>query len=298
MANLLRYKDQPEAQSVLLYGAPFTGKTHMLGELAKEFNVLWIDLDNGKSTLLASLPDDALERIEYIHLKDTPQNPCAVLTLLSMFESTAPGWICEKHSAWNCLACRAEKANAFQIDLTKLTPANNWVIVVDSGTQFAQSGLMYVCQKKNISFEDGDKASFTIWNMQGMYINKLFSMIQQGNNHVAVTAHEFEVQMPDKTKKIVASIGTRAVATNFGKYFDNMIRLAKIGTKHEAYSLTTDAPQCETGSRFEVDIRKPDTTICDFFKLPANVTAGGKVTNVASPALGQAGLSKYAPPKT
>lgn len=288
MARLSTYKAEEEAQRLLIFGAPKTGKTLQLGKLARKFKLLWLDLENGKDTLF-QLPKEYLDNIEYISIKDTSINPIAVSTVSKMVESTTPGYICEDHSEWCCAKCAAKKSSFFQIDMKQLTARNGWIIVVDSGTQFALSSMLHTCDKNNISLESGEKASFTIWGMQGVYIDKLFSMFQNGPWHLAVTSHEIEVTMPDKSKKIAPSIGTRNVAANFAKYFQHTLRATRVGGTYKVFSMAKDAANCEVGNRWNLDITKPGVDICDFFELPAGLHAGATVTKIATPQLGSSG---------
>jgi hypothetical protein len=270
MRSLLKYKaTSSKAEHVLIYGAPKVGKTRKMGELAKKFNLLWIDLENGVSTLMDSCTDEQLDKIEYIRIPDSTINPIACETLLKMFESTTPGYICTDHGVWCCDLCAKQKDTFFKINLKELTPANNWVIVIDSGTQFALSSFHKVCNKNNISLESGEKTSFTIWGMQGVYIDKLFSMMQISNNHVIVSGHEIEVDMPDKSKKIAPSIGTRKVAANFGKYFDHVIRATKDAGGYKLSCDPIKSFSCEVGSRWSLNAQTAD--IADFFIKPAKV---------------------------
>lgn len=281
MARLLKYKGQPSAQRVMVFGPPKSGKTSLLALLAAQYKILLLDLERGKETLMAACSDSELDNIEYINIPDSPTNPIADSTLLDMWESRK-GWICEQHGVWKCPLCTKLASEFFQINLDELTPENGWIICIDSGTQFGQSAFHYICNKNKVSLEDGDKASFLIWGVQGAHIEKLFGMIQAGKNHVLLIAHEIEVEMPDKSKKLVASMGTKRVASNFGKYFDHVIRLSKQAGKHKQMSLTS-AINAETGSRWGLDINDPRVSILDFFVKPdwavdQKATTGSGVT--------------------
>jgi len=271
MATLLKYKQENlplTTRRLLIYGAPKTGKTALIGQLASKYKLLWLDTESGVDTLMATCSDAELGNVEYIGIKDLPSSPKADETLLRMFESKTTGYICKEHSTWNCPLCLKDKANFFPINMNELTPANGWIIVIDSGTQFGLSAFNHICNQNNITLADGDKASFAIWGVQGAHIDKLGTLIENGKWDVALTAHEVEVEMVDKSKRIVASMGTRKVASSFGKYFTDVIRVYKTAAGHKAASLTTDLPNCETGSRWGIDLAAPNTTIHDFFEMP------------------------------
>lgn len=299
MTNLLNYNEKGHAFKAVFFGGPKVGKTLLMGQLARDFNLLWMDLENGVVTLLHNLPKDYLKNIEHILLRDTPSNTCADATLLHMFENKAPGTICEEHGVWDCSVCLLKKAPRTPIDMNKMTAADGWVICIDSGSQFALSAFNHICNKNKISLADGDSAAFTIWGEQGAHIDKLFSFIQNGKWNVALAAHEIEVEMPDKSKKIVPSVGTRKVASNFSKYFDHNIRLSISGGKYKIACLPSQSVVADVGTRYNIDITKPGAHVCDLFKLPAGVQAGITTTVVQTPAIGGSGssLSKYLSPK-
>ena len=59
----LSQKIASKSHRVLLFGPPKSGKTQLAGELSKEYNLLWFDLENGVDTLL-KLPEEQKERIK------------------------------------------------------------------------------------------------------------------------------------------------------------------------------------------------------------------------------------------
>ena len=50
--KLSKVDNNKHAQHVLVFGSPKSGKTQLIGELSKEFNLIWFDIESGASTLL------------------------------------------------------------------------------------------------------------------------------------------------------------------------------------------------------------------------------------------------------
>ena len=89
---------QLTARKVLVYGPPKVGKTQLVGELSKEFNLLWVDLENGYSTLF-KLPQEQQDKIELIALPDSRVYPIGIDTSLKMVKGM-PGWIDAETGKW------------------------------------------------------------------------------------------------------------------------------------------------------------------------------------------------------
>lgn len=267
MPSLLTLKDTAKAQRVLCYGAPKSGKTCQVGELAKKFKVLYLDLEDSVDSLFLVCSDEQLANIEYIRVADTPSDPKAVTTVTRLAEQRK-GYICETHSDWNCPMCRSIKDQFFQIDLDNMPP-DEWIVVIDSGTQFALSALFHTCKANNVDFADADdKATYAMWRAQGAYLDKLFSTFQTLNVNLYVTAHEIEVTMPDKSKKLAPSMGTRNYAASVGKYFGHVIRLTRSSAGHKGSSMTVTTG-AEAGSRWGIDYNT--ASMLDFFIRPTDL---------------------------
>ena len=297
MANLLSRKSIPTAKRLMVFGGPTTGKTTLVGAIAKKYKVLWLDLDQGIDTLYQSLTDTELERIEYIRVADTMANPIACDTLTKMFVTGGKGYICEDHSAWNCPKCRAKASEFFVIDMAELTLANDWVIVVDSGTHFSESCIHRVLDNSSIDITlagKNDKATFAVYMAQGAMLHKLLTSIQNGVNSVVMTAHELEVEMPDKSKKLVPSMGTTKFARTINSYFSSVIRTSQVNGGFKVESLAGCSRAADVGGSPNLDLNDTKVTICDFLN-PSNI--GASDSGVATTKLGggtKLDLSKFA----
>lgn len=294
--SLLNYKETVGIlpQRVLIYGLPKTGKTLAIGQLAAKWKLLWLDLESGASVLMNNLPDSYLENITYIKIQDDSFEPNAATTLLYMWEQgrKGAGYICKDHCKWKCAMCSKKKDEFFSIDLRELTPENGWIIVVDSGTQYGLSAFNHVCNDNNISLEDGEKASFTIYSAQGAYINKLFSMIQSGANHAVISSHEQELEMADKSKKLASTVGTTKLSANFGKYFDTIVRATKLMGVHKLQSSTAEKGNIDVGSRCNIDLSKAGTSMLDLFE-PANAVVPAPTATKLLPQTGAVPTTKF-----
>lgn len=272
MTSLLTMLDEYDTQRVLLQGPPKSGKTALIGTLAEEFKLLFLDLEDGKEVLKTTVPREWMGNIEYVKIPDNYENTIACLTLLSMFSSKAPGYICKQHGAWNCAKCKAHATDpdyVTPIDMARMTAADGWIIVIDSATQFSISALNRLCLNSNITRESGkadEKISFHLWDGQGAYQDKLFGMIQSGPWNVVVTSHEMEVELSEKVKKLCPTIGTRNYARQVGKYFGSIIRLVTRNKKHYAECTTMDSNWANTGTRRNISLNNPGTTFCDYFR--------------------------------
>lgn len=275
MARLISYKGKAGGCRVIIMGGPKTGKTAQIGTLANTFKLLFWDLENGKDVLLNHCTDEQLENIEYISLKDTYSNPCAVHTLLKAYvESNGKGWVCDDHSKWKCPLCTSKSHEFFQIDLPSMTPENGWIHVFDSGTQFALSALQNLCNVNGIKLHNAqadDKVSFSLWKGQGATIDMFLSQLQSSPYHICMTAHEHEVTFQDKSMKLVPAMGTRNYAVNVSKYFDTVIRVSKKMKKHVVESTTASSMNADTGGRRTIDLSLPGNELADFFRPPSEV---------------------------
>lgn len=278
MARLIALKGKSDGQRVVLMGGPKTGKTALISQLATKYELLYWDLENGKDTLIACCSDAQLDNIEYIKLPDSYNNAVAVKTLLNAYcQGTGIGYVCADHGAWKCPKCVTKTDTNIQIDLNKMKAGDGWIHVIDSATQFALSQLHNLCVVNGIKREDAvigekeNKVTLGLWDGVGAAIDRLFSTFQASDFHLCVTAHELEVEMPDKSKKLVPYVGTKKYAHNFGKYFSAVIRLSLTNKKHKVESTTTSSVNANVGGRRTIDLSKPGTSLTDFFDPVAEI---------------------------
>jgi len=237
----LSQKIASKSHRVLLFGPPKSGKTQLAGELSKEFNLLWFDLENGVDTLL-KLPNSQKERIEVITLPDTRSYPIAIETMLKVIKGTKLD-ICETHGKVGCALCRKDSRDFTTVELSSL-PLDT-VVVVDSLTQLTNSAISHITKNQPEDY----KLNYDDWGNLGKLMDTFLSHVQQSKFHVVCISHETETEMEDGKMKLVPTAGTKAFSRNTAKYFDEVIYVEVKNKKHIAASSTIYNGNILTGSR-------------------------------------------------
>lgn len=233
---------------VCLYGPPKGGKTRLAGMLAEHYNILYIGLENGHTTLF-SLPESYQERIEVLQIPDSKEFPIAVETVLKIVKG-AKVTICETHGKVNCPACMKPEFDKTEIELNALD--GSWVVVIDSGTQFTASALAHITKGQ----PDTYKLQLDDWGNLKVLCEKLGSQMQVAPYNLVFITHEEEVELEDKTTKIVPVLGSSKSSRNTAKYFDHVVYCGVRNKKHIVGSATTYAMSLMTGSRTDVELEK------------------------------------------
>lgn len=237
----LSQKTASKAHRVLLFGPPKSGKTKLAGDCSKEFNLLWIDCENGIDTLL-QLPLEQQERIEVISLPDTRSFPIAIETCLKLIKG-GPGTICEKHGKWICASCKKDNLPSVSVELGKLSL--DTIVVFDSLTQLTNSAIAHITKDQ----PDDYRLEYNDWGNLGKLMDMFLSHIQQAGFHVICISHETEAEMEDGKNKLVPTAGTRNFSRNTAKYFDEVIYCEVKNKRHIAASSTLYNNNILTGSR-------------------------------------------------
>lgn len=248
MANLATLKET-HYHRVCVFGPPKSGKTEIVGKLSKHFNLHWLDLENGHLTL-TKLPKDQQSKINLIRIKDTRSLPIATETVMKVL-SGSPTKICWEHGKVNCPICLKNSPNDFDtISLADFGPED--ILVVDSLTQLSNSIMAVVTKGK----PDDYKFEWDDYRAQGTRLDLILSLVQQATFNIVCITHEAEVELEDKSKKLVPVAGTTNFSRNTAKYFDHVVYCGKVGTKHIAGSSTTFKPNILTGSRTDASVEK------------------------------------------
>jgi len=237
----LSQKTASKSHRVLLFGPPKSGKTQLAGQLSKEFNLIWFDLENGVDTLL-KLPIEQQERIEVISLPDTRQNPIAIETCLKVIRGTK-GKVCEAHGKWACAICTKESAPFVELELNALEL--DTVVVFDSLTQLTNSAIAQIGKGQ----PDDYRFEFEDWANLGKLMDNFLSSVQQAGYHVVCISHETEAKMEDGKMKLVPTAGTARFSRNTAKYFDEVVYCEVKNKRHVAGSSTAYSTNILTGSR-------------------------------------------------
>lgn len=230
-----------KSHRALLFGPPKSGKTQLAGELSKEFNLVWFDLENGVDTLL-KLPEEQKERIEVISLQDTRSYPIAIETCLKVIKGGRCE-ICEAHGKVSCSLCKKESAPVTVVELGVL-PLDT-IVVFDSLTQLTQSAISHITKNQSEDY----KLNYDDWGNLGKLMDTFLSHVQQAKFQVVCISHETEAEMEDGKTKLVPTAGTRAFSRNTAKYFDEVVYCEVKNKKHIAASSTLYNGNILTGSR-------------------------------------------------
>jgi len=240
MAKLSSIAKSP-THRVLIFGAPKSGKTQLVGTLAARYNLLWFDLENGIGTLL-KLPASLQDKVDVISLADTKDYPIAVETMLKVISGNAVE-ICDKHGKVSCPLCKRDALPSTRVCLNEL--ATDTVLVVDSLTQFTNSAIAHITKGKPEDY----KMDFTDWGNLKAVVEKFLSSVQQAKYNVVCISHEEEVAMEDGRNKLVPVCGSSKSSRNTAKYFDHVLYCEVKNKKHVVGSSTGYSNTILTGSR-------------------------------------------------
>jgi AAA domain len=264
--KLTNYKPTA-ARKILVYGAPKTGKTDLVGQLASIKKLWWFDLEDGIKTLLSSprMKPAWFNNIELFKLPDTQTFPVAIETLLRIIKGGEAS-ICHAHGVVSCLRCKllGESANT-KIDVAKFTSDD--ILVIDSVSQLSASAMNYI-QRELIAKDNYDKKpDWDDYAKQGRILDRIFSILQQAPFHIVCISHESLVEMEDGRKKLVPIAGTSQFSKTFAKYFDDVVYTEVVNKKHKAASGTTYSGSILLGSRTGKELEKfPEPSLLELFK--------------------------------
>lgn len=272
-------------ERALIFGGPKSGKSLLVGELTKEFNLKYFDLENGYKTL-RQLPQQQQDRIELYSIPDTKIWPVAIGTMLKVITGLSTTF-CVEHGSTACLLCKKDGRPMESVELNALSGED--IVVIDSLTQLSLSTMSHI--KKND--DELDKPTWDNYASQGFLLDKFLSQVQQAKFNICVITHEVESELENGGKKLVPVAGTREFSRNTAKYFDHVIYCELKNKKHAFGSATDYSMSVLTGSRVNVAIEKLSTaSLLSFFRheVPkASDTAGdtAKVLNTGSTAIVQ-----------
>jgi len=235
---------------VLVSGLSGTGKSTLLAKLAESFDLIWLDLENGKD-VLTKLSPAALERIEYISIPDSASYPIAAQTLMSLFKSNKAN-ICELHGKDNCALCRKDNLPTVQLDFTHLPSST--IVVIDGITQLAASILAYTCKDKPVDY----KPERDDWGALRKYSEFFASQFQAFQGNLACTCHAVEAEMEDGRTKLVPSFGSKDMSTKIAKAFSDVVYCDVKNRKHIAFSASTASSTVLTKSRSDFLVENCD----------------------------------------
>lgn len=241
---------------VMLFGPPKSGKSLWAGKLAKHKNIIWFDLERGHSVLF-QLDKELQKRIEVIIIPDTAGTPMAIETMLKVIKGMKVT-ICEKHGKVTCPLCNVangkEPGSAPSIIVELNALDSDTLVVVDSLTQLTMSAISNIRKGK----PDDYKFEFDDWGQLKILMETFCSYVQAAPFNVLCISHEDEIEMVDKTKKLVPVAGSSKFSRNVAKYFDEVVYSRVVNGKHKLASSTATDNNILTGSRNNVDLSKQE----------------------------------------
>lgn len=246
---------------IIVYGPPKSGKTKLVGDLAKHgFHLHFFDLENGSSTLATNLPVEFHDNVSVYAIPDTKDFPMAIETVLKVVR---PGKykICDTHGKVDCPLCGKilsikdmTRVGTFsEFDNQNLTDKD--IVVYDSLTQLSNSAMNHV----GLSKDDLWKPEWEHFRSQGQLLERVLSTIQNAPWHCIVITHEMSIEHDESTgskEKIIPVGGTRNFARTVPKYFDEVVYVEVKNLQHKASSSTTYSQNVLTGSRSNSVIEK------------------------------------------
>lgn len=247
--KLSNYKPMA-ARKVIVYGPPKTGKTELVGALAKHgFKLWWFDLEDGVKTLLR--PDSAaagyLDNIELFKIPDSVTEPIASETIYKVIKS-ANIIVCHTHGVVNCVKCaKSAPELCTPIDVTKFGPQD--ILVIDPVSQLADSIQNFVMRTQIAKDAENAKPGWDEYYKNGFLMERIFSHLKQTNYHVIAISHGDLVTMDDKRKVMVPIGGTSNFSKTFAKNFDDVVYTEFVNGKYRVYSAAEQNSNAIIGSR-------------------------------------------------
>jgi len=238
-----------EREHVCLYGPPKTGKTLAAGILAEFYNVLWFDGDKGLKAIYDNLPPELLKRIIPFKVLDTPDTPMYVRTMLKVVTGRKIT-MCTDHGIVDCPMCKKEGKNMPTFALNQLP--DNWVVVMDSQTQFVTSAGRQITQQLFPGKEAPLDFKFERdqWGSLKNIMDNLGNYIKDLNCNFIGISHEtmVETEVPG-VKTLAAVAGSDNSSKTFARNYGTVVFTRVVNGKHTYNSATTFAGNIQTGSR-------------------------------------------------
>lgn len=259
--NLNEFAAQKRAgESMLMYGPPKAGKTRLASTLAKYFNLVWFDLENGLQAVINNpeLTTEDKARIQVVSVPDTKANPVAIDTMLKALTGAKVS-VCMQHGKVGCLACMTAKLPAQELELNKLDRKS--AVVIDSGTQLSDSAWAHILGP-NLDVQTEWK-HYDKWNQR---IAMCLSFIQQAPFHTIVIGHGLSIELQDGTERIVPKMGTKAFSENVSKYFSHVLYVETKFGKHTAGSTADYNVKVLLGNRANIKFEPGKTRLVEFFE--------------------------------
>jgi adenylate kinase len=235
-------KEKSSCTRVIVMGLSGSGKSTLVAQLARDYHLHWITLDNDLD-ILKKLPDSYKENVDVYDIPDTASSPRAADTMLKLFKNKK-GSICDKHGLWECAICKKESLPVSSIDLSILDPHKD-IVVVDTITSLAHSIMAHAVKGQSVDY----KPERDDWGALRRWSEFFYSEFQGAKFNLICIAHTVEAQMEDDRVKLVPAFGSKDMSSKIAGAFSHVVYCDMKNKEHKAYSGSTYANNILTKSR-------------------------------------------------
>lgn len=252
-----------EVEHAILYGETGSGKTTLAALLSEFFNVLWLDGDKGLTAAINNCHPEMLKRIRVVKIPDNTDYPIMCSTILRLVTGRKMK-VCMTHGTTDCIICN-QKKDSLQVEIELNNLPKNWVVVMDSQTQFYSSVLAFAYYKETKK-TPGSGVPYDYhgnWDYRGIAYNMcdMFGnyMKDLGCQWVSIS-HEMFTEIDDEvTKKVVPIGGSKNISSNYGKWFGSQVYAKRANNKHNFFSSSLYSASAQTKSRSNVVLETKQT---------------------------------------
>lgn len=279
----LSTKKASEFKRVIVYGPSFSGKSLLVGKLAKEFQLIWIDMEAGHGVLY-QLPIEYQENIEIVNLPDTSSYPIAIETMLKLVKGAVD--ICEEHGKVSCMVCKRTDAPTVHVDINGIKKGT--ILVFDTLTQLTLSAIANITKDARKQ-DEMYKLKTDDWGGLKMLMDIVLSHVQAAQCDIVCITHDNEVQPEGKKLDIRPVGGSRNFSKNITKYFTDVVYLERKNKKHVCFSSTTANNTVIAGSQTGASLEwLEEPSLLPLF-MPEKYSMPTAPTNTISSKLGTTG---------
>lgn len=254
---------------VLIYGDSGTGKTELATTLAREFNVIVLDLDNSLESW-RKLPQDCWPRITYVRIVEDVKSPKAHVTVNRILGGTGTIKLCVAHGRETCLECARKAAKPYEINLDSLNP-DNTVIVIDNQTRYSDSHFAAVTDDIDLEgVGNGHKPEFDHWGSLMNRMNNFQNLVQYCRFPTVVISHSQFLEVKQGQNAFYPMGGSRKTMASLGRIYSTIVFMFRQGQGFASTSNGLRYPMSLAKSRedIDVDVSNPETFL-DVFRAPA-----------------------------
>lgn len=251
--SLLETQDN-EYEHTCIYGDAGMGKTLAICLLSEFYHVLFFDGDKGLKTAIRTLPEVMQSRIHPIRIPDNTSNPMFFSSILKVITGRQT-ILCTTHGIVDCPICKTKGAQLATIALNQLP--QNWVVGMDSITQFVASAMAGINLKATGKKDTVDEFKFTFdeWGILRNITEKFGNYLKDLECNFFAVSHTLLTKTEDeKTSKLVPIGGTENASRAFAKYFSTVVNARVVNNKHIYATSSTYNQNVSTKSRSNVKL--------------------------------------------